>query len=538
MKFSTMKKLFCGMIAAVGITCGAYGAQIVRVVDTYDQLQSMSGQDGVFFVREAGRGQHADPRVKSGWAVYIYDARGGGFRMITKQEAMTKGESANEYLTKALYLADIVPYKQTVNDYKGKADANAQSITELKAVDAELISSLATLAEKAQATSDDVGTTTNRVAALEAQVATDGANIAGLTTRADGLDESVAGLQTTATGLRDDLTAADQKIDTTANSVRGYTDEKIADLKIDIITNTAVRMQRTLTTANAYTDQVKTETLAAAAADAADKDAAVLSSAESAAATAKTEAIAEAKSYTDTATGDLLSIGAAQETYQPKGNYLVPADIEGKADKSFLFKDNLFYNELVYGAIKSIFWNETTGGGIRIENSDTGVKSAFSVNDGGGGGIYGQIYAVKKIDGKSTGTRITITDHGAFYTVTNTYQWTEKDEIVAKRDLDAYQPAGEYLVAADIAGKLDASVAEATYQPKGDYLTEHQDISGKLDATVAAETYQPKGTYIVEGSPLTLPLKLKKGDSLYQLDVVDNGGDDISLSITKIPTND
>ena len=53
-----------------------------------------------------------------------------------------------------------------------------------------------------------------------------------------------------------------------------------------------------------------------------------------------------------------------------------------------------------------------------------------------------------------------------------------------------------------LAGKLDASVAAETYQPKGAYLTEHQDISGKLDASVAAETYQPKGAYLTEHQSL------------------------------------
>lgn len=55
-----------------------------------------------------------------------------------------------------------------------------------------------------------------------------------------------------------------------------------------------------------------------------------------------------------------------------------------------------------------------------------------------------------------------------------------------------YQPKGNYLTShQDISGKLDKTTASqtyltktdasATYQPKGNYLTSHQDISGKVD---------------------------------------------------------
>lgn len=43
---------------------------------------------------------------------------------------------------------------------------------------------------------------------------------------------------------------------------------------------------------------------------------------------------------------------------------------------------------------------------------------------------------------------------------------------------------------------LSREVADTIYQPKGNYLTEHQDISGKLDKDEAEETYQPKGNYL------------------------------------------
>lgn len=43
-----------------------------------------------------------------------------------------------------------------------------------------------------------------------------------------------------------------------------------------------------------------------------------------------------------------------------------------------------------------------------------------------------------------------------------------------------------------VAGKLSKEEAKELYQPKGEYLTSHQDISGLLEKTKAEELYQPK----------------------------------------------
>ena len=89
---------------------------------------------------------------------------------------------------------------------------------------------------------------------------------------------------------------------------------------------------------------------------------------------------------------------------------------------------------------------------------------------------------MRNIDGKSTGSRLNVTDRGIFYTVTNTYQWTEKDEVAVKGDFD---------------------------------------------------NYQPKGNYISVGDALDLPIRVKRGNVVYVIDVVDNGGDDITLSVNR-----
>lgn len=103
-----------------------------------------------------------------------------------------------------------------------------------------------------------------------------------------------------------------------------------------------------------------------------------------------------------------------------------------------------------------------------------------------------------------------------------------------------------------VAGKLSKEEADQYYQPKGHYLTEHQDISGlvskedadrlykkvgdaegsvgtnvdlssvneelgkKLSKTEAAELYQPKGTYLTEHQDISGLLSRADASGLYQ----------------------
>ena len=115
MKFNIIKKLLCGAAVAASLVTTSFAASpayVVKLLDSYSQLGSYTGKDGIYFVREAGKGQNSDPSVASGWAVYVYDGRTSKFKLISKQEAM--GGSAGvgaAYLTEALYKADITPYK-------------------------------------------------------------------------------------------------------------------------------------------------------------------------------------------------------------------------------------------------------------------------------------------------------------------------------------------------------------------------------------------------------------------------------------------
>lgn len=108
-----------------------------------------------------------------------------------------------------------------------------------------------------------------------------------------------------------------------------------------------------------------------------------------------------------------------------------------------------------------------------------------------------------------------------------------------------------------VAGKLSKEEADQYYQPKGHYLTEHQDISGlvskedadrlykkvgdaegsvgtnvdlsgvneelgkKLSKTEAAELYQPKGTYLTEHQDISGLLSKSVAEETYQTKITD-----------------
>lgn len=108
-----------------------------------------------------------------------------------------------------------------------------------------------------------------------------------------------------------------------------------------------------------------------------------------------------------------------------------------------------------------------------------------------------------------------------------------------------------------VAGKLSKEEADQYYQPKGHYLTEHQDISGlvskedadrlykkvgdaegsvgtsvdlsgvneelgkKLSKTEAAELYQPKGTYLTSHQDISNLLSESSADEKYQTKITD-----------------
>jgi len=109
-------------------------------------------------------------------------------------------------------------------------------------------------------------------------------------------------------------------------------------------------------------------------------------------------------------------------------------------DKQYINKlpsllENKTTQNLVGANGKAIIWNESDGGGVKFEHND-GTWSFVGVNDGGENGITGQIYSVKKTDGKYVGTRLNMTSDGFYYLPnSNSSAYVEENEIATKGDI-------------------------------------------------------------------------------------------------------
>lgn len=160
----------------------------------------------------------------------------------------------------------------------------------------------------------------------------------------------------------------------------------------------------------------------------------------------------------------LISEEIADAKYQPKGEYLVESDLNDYALKSELPE------------VPSI----------------EGLATEGYVNE--------KISAV--IDGAPTAlnTLNEIATYFAQYPSTDIF--TSALSLKANvSDLNNYALKSEIPEVPSIDGLISEEDADAKYQPKGEYLTEHQDISG-LATKAELEDYQPKGEYLTEHQPL------------------------------------
>ena len=116
-------------------------------------------------------------------------------------------------------------------------------------------------------------------------------------------------------------------------------------------------------------------------------------------------------------------------------------------ERTDIFKNGFFWTENTNnkGTVSRIF-NESDGGGAQLIDGTTNIQSYVGVNEGSSGGnFYAQIYALDKTT--KVGTRINVSENGAYYTSGNsTYAFTADDEIATKGDLDTTSTAGEITV--------------------------------------------------------------------------------------------
>lgn len=130
-----------------------------------------------------------------------------------------------------------------------------------------------------------------------------------------------------------------------------------------------------------------------------------------------------------------------------KINALINALKNKFVERTDIFKNGFFWTENTNnkGTVSRIF-NESDGGGAQLIDGTTNIQSYVGVNEGSSGGnFYAQIYALDKTT--KVGTRINVSENGAYYTSGNsTYAFTADDEIATKGDLNTTSTAGEITV--------------------------------------------------------------------------------------------
>lgn len=163
-----LKTVALALASACMLSAASSLAAVVSYLDTYDQLDTKMGQDGLFFVLNAGSSAHGDPSVKRGWALYAWDTRGRDWKMLNKQDLMDLGSiDFNELLTKKMYSTDIGPFKTKVDTFGEQISQCVLGLAELKADDIIIKGQIETLDAKIGSYNGTITNLTDRVVTLE-----------------------------------------------------------------------------------------------------------------------------------------------------------------------------------------------------------------------------------------------------------------------------------------------------------------------------------------------------------------------------------
>lgn len=112
----------------------------ILVLDTYDQLYAYQGFEGLVFVRDAGNtktGQHGDPTVSAGYAMYVYDPRAttaSKWKMVNKEELISKSNALNpaSYVSKDMYQQNLRTVQTQIVGYEHAFETNAVEMAKLR----------------------------------------------------------------------------------------------------------------------------------------------------------------------------------------------------------------------------------------------------------------------------------------------------------------------------------------------------------------------------------------------------------------------
>lgn len=184
-------------------------------------------------------------------------------------------------------------------------------------------------------------------------------------------------------------------------------------------------------------------------------------------------------------TGNMLSEAEAQALYQPKGDYLT----EHQSLDEYAKKSEIPNNYLTRDSLKNLNIPTKVS---ELEND----KEYITIND---------------IPQTEMPTKVSELENDANYITLNDVPTTNVPTKVSELENDA-----NYVKASEIPsteGLLSATEAQATYQPKGDYLTEHQSLEGyamksEIPTNVSALTNDANYITLADVPQVTVPSKV------------------------------
>ncbi len=108
---------------------------------------------------------------------------------------------------------------------------------------------------------------------------------------------------------------------------------------------------------------------------------------------------------------------------------------------------NLVSHKITSGNVTSMVWNEESGGGVQIKNTDANVIAFIGVNNGHAGDniwaqFYGKYITTNNAKGQvaNAGTRVNFTNDGVYYTRGKTNgSFTADDELVTKATVNSLE---------------------------------------------------------------------------------------------------
>jgi len=521
MKFKSL--LTCAALfgaALFGASANAATTRHVTFLNNFGELYSYRGQDGVFYVIEAGKGQNADPRVRSGWAAYVWNAQKREWSILNKNDIMELDNvNWSNFLLKSTYIADITPWKGRIQTLESTTSQQSIDISRLKLDVIRLDGRIDSLTNQTGSITADVAKLKGEMLEQQTKTTELRADVDTLKGRADTNDVEVASLKGRTTVLEGKVASLEEY--TATNDV------EIAALKQKDVEQDATIAENAVA-AKSYTD-------AQVGAQSNYVDNVVVPALEGKINDKYEAAIA----YTDEVKLELNNRISAEKTdiMTNVGERVrsLRIRLEGEIADTRTFAGNAAVSNAAIALAQSkVFTTNKVDEALGEAKGYADTKKSEAIT-AANGYTDGQIVSAKaELNETIAGVKVIATNAQTIATKVT------RDLNHYKTEVDAQFVTERSKTTRDIETAKTGAEAFAVQYGNGIYGQAVAFTTNKLDAADLAQLEAgttklatKKNIEDVVAGKLTFPLQIKKGDITYTLDVVDDGTGDITLKITK-----